>query len=226
MLPLRGSGGAADDRCLTIEGPMKLTDTQLVLLSAASQRDDRALEIPDKLRGGAAQKVAAKLVAEGLVEEVRSRGGLPVWRRDASDGPRSLRLTKQGLTAIGVEDEPAQAPANERNEDRPPQPVSKLTAAPKKTAREKQQRKSRKRKRPIGQTGSGPKQAAVIVMLSRPRGATVPVIMHATGWQQHSVRGFFAGVVRKKLDLDLVSEKVGSERIYRIVAAGAGKATG
>ena len=92
---------------------MKLTDTQLVLLSAASQRDDRAIEIPDKLRGGAAQKVVIKLLAEGLVEEVRSRGGLPVWRRDESDGPRSLRITKRGLAAIRVEDETGRAQTDE-----------------------------------------------------------------------------------------------------------------
>jgi hypothetical protein len=88
-----------------MEDPVKLTDTQLVLLSAASQRDDRALERPSNLVGGAAGKVVAKLLAEGLIEEIQSRGSLPVWRRD-EEGPRTLRITKKGLQAIRVEDEP------------------------------------------------------------------------------------------------------------------------
>ncbi len=70
---------------------MKLTDTQLLLLSAASRRDDGALEPPPKLTGGTAGKVVAKLLTEGLVEEVRARGSIPVWRRD-DDGPRALRM--------------------------------------------------------------------------------------------------------------------------------------
>ena len=71
---------------------MKLTDTQRRLLAAASQRDDHALERPSNLTGGVANKVTAKLLAEGLIEEIRSRGPLPVWRRDG-DNAHTLRIT-------------------------------------------------------------------------------------------------------------------------------------
>ena len=62
----------------------------------------------------------------------------------------------------------------------------------------------------------GTKQSHVIAMLQSPAGATIAAMMKATGWQQHSVRGFLAGVVRKRLNLKLGSKKVDGERVYRI----------
>ena len=62
----------------------------------------------------------------------------------------------------------------------------------------------------------GSKQSRVIAMLQSPAGATIAAMMKATGWQQHSVRGFLAGVVRKRLKLKLGSKKVDGIRVYRI----------
>ena len=60
------------------------------------------------------------------------------------------------------------------------------------------------------------KQARIIAMLRTAGGATIEAMTRATGWQQHSVRGFLAGVVRKKLGLNLVSTAAEGGRVYRI----------
>jgi hypothetical protein len=69
----------------------------------------------------------------------------------------------------------------------------------------------------------GSKQSRVIAMLQSPAGATIAAMMQATGWQQHSVRGFLAGVVRKRLKLKLGSKKVDGTRVYRVATGDSGK---
>ncbi len=72
-------------------------------------------------------------------------------------------------------------------------------------------------------TKASSKQDTVLAMLRAPTGTTLKAIVKATGWQQHSVRGFLAGIVRKKLKLNLVSEIKGEDRIYRVTRKAAGK---
>src|SRR2546423_10583418 len=88
----------------------KLTDTQLIVLSTASQRDDRGVEPPANIKGEAARKVVDKLMRAGLLEEVRASGSLPVWRYDDESGPTALCITKNGLKAIDIDDDATTAP--------------------------------------------------------------------------------------------------------------------
>jgi Protein of unknown function (DUF3489) len=197
--------------------PMKLTDTQLVLLSAASQREDGGIELVPTLRGGAAHKVVGKLLTDGLLEEIPASGTLPVWRRDEDKGPLALRITQRGLAIRADDDGPSpkaeEGPDTEQLPDLPPRKrAHQVATAGRKKSRNELPRSSAKSSR------AGSKKAEVIEMLHRRPGATIAAITRATGWQQHTVRGFFAAVVRKKLGFNLTSEKTGKERVYRIVA--------
>jgi hypothetical protein len=82
----------------------KLSDNQRELLSTAAEREDRLLAIPSQLKGAAAQKVVAKLVAASLAKEVKAKAGAPVWRREAeTEQAYALRLTAAGAKAVGVD---------------------------------------------------------------------------------------------------------------------------
>ena len=195
---------------------VKLSDAQHVILSAAARRADGSLlPLPESLaaEGAALNRVMIEaLCKRKLAEERRTINGAPEWRRDQEHRPFGLFITKSGLLSLGlIESEKA----------RPAQAAASIPRQ-RKTAAAKPRRKARKAS-PAGskrrQTPSQSKQDVVIQMLRRKSGVTIEDIIATTGWQPHSVRGFFSGLVKKKLRLPLVSD-VGKDGVRRYHIAG------
>jgi hypothetical protein len=109
------------------------------------------------------------------------------------------------------------APSNRKTKPKTPRkssPTIQQATKPRlKTGTTSAPKKPRSPKTPVAASS---KQDKVLEMLRDPVGTTIAAIMKATNWQQHSVRGFFAGTVRKKLKLNLTSEKADGQRVYRI----------
>jgi hypothetical protein len=209
---------------------MKLSDTQLLILSSASQRTDHAAFLPANLKGSAAKKVVDRLLKEKLLQELRAKDNMPVWRRGDDNRPYSLRITKPGLRAIEVEDV---AEATDKNAAADPNEVAaadmsteakwgeRLSLAKRSGTKKTAAVSGKAPKAPSDRAKSHSKQDKIVALLQRPKGATLDALVKETQWQKHSVRGFLAGTVRKKLKLSLLSEKIDGVRTYRI---GTGKA--
>jgi hypothetical protein len=187
-----------------------LSDTQLIVMSAAAQRDNHlALPLPPNLKGGAAHKVIRPLIAKGLLEEVEAnrKSGDPIWR-DTGDGHGvTLVITAAGLAALGLEPEPKTEITAESDASSEAAGANTEVETPPTTAKAPRERKTR----------DGTKQAAMIAMLQRPEGATLDELVAATGWQSHTVRGAMAGALKKKLGLTIASEKSETRgRVYKL----------
>jgi hypothetical protein len=195
---------------------IRLTDTQRIILSAASQRTDRlALPLPKNIKGGAALKVINPLIQRGLLEEVAANRKLgdPVWRETGDGHGVTLIITDAGLTDIGGEaDKPDTSPqVATHGED-----AREAAAAPTKAASQPAPASAPRERK----TREGTKQSLIITMLGRPEGASIAEIAEASVWLHHTIRGMIAGALRKKLGLAITSEKVeGRGRIYKIPAS-------
>ena len=211
---------------------MKLSDTQLMILSSASQRTDHAAVLPANLKGSAANKVVNKLLNEKLLQELRAKDDMPVWRRGDDNRPYSLRITKAGLKAIEVEDV-AEASDNIAAAAVEEVAVPDVSTAAKSSERPSRTKRSgakkaaavsaRATKASSDRVKPDSKQDRIVALLQRPEGATLDALVKESEWQKHSVRGFLAGTVRKKLKLPLLSEKIDGVRNYRIGTAKAAK---
>ena len=193
----------------------KLTDTQLVILSAAAKRRDGAvLPLPRSLKvnKAAATTVLKSLLKKGLVAERPAAADAAHWRETRDGGRTALVITDTGLQAIGVE---VDRKTSKQSPSTKPQPKQRSRRAEPKPAGA----------RPKGRTSPaavrpGTKQALLIDLLKRKRGATIEEIVAAIGWQPHSVRGAISGALKKKLGLAVASVRVEDRgRVYRIAGS-------
>ncbi len=206
----------------------KLSDAQLVVLSAACHPPDRnVLPLPERMKGGAAQKIVASLLGKQLIEEVVAGANEPVWRDGEDRGRTTLQATAAAFQALGIEpgdgaDRQGSVldalPAGDNTKgaatmaEHAATPVEAATggdgAEPASTSPTGGQ---------VRKTRPDTKQAQLVAMLQKPGGASLDEIVAATGWQAHTVRGAIAGALKKKLGLTVTSDKVeGRGRVYRL----------
>jgi hypothetical protein len=203
----------------------KLTDTATVILTSAAGRDDRRVLPLPKLKAPpvAVRKILASLLADGLVEEIAAARDDEVWEQSEDRGQTTLVVAAAGLAAIGVSEETeGQAMSTSRNRatrahgagQRP----AKAGFRGKKAGKGAKDTRSNvgARTRDDGAKRES-KQDTVIALLRRANGASIDEMMAATNWQAHSVRGFMSGALKRRLGLEVVSEKdkkTGERRYY------------
>jgi hypothetical protein len=193
---------------------IKLSDTQLALLGAASRREDQYLALPTGPGLGPVKRAAGKLLTEGLVQEVQARKDAPVWRRDEdSDLAFALKLTAAGLKAIarGVDEQHETAGQSSRDA------VESESMRGGIDARDAGARVEaiRESARPVVPR-AGTKISNVIEMLGQDSGATIDEIIALTGWLPHTSRAALTGL--RKRGYALVSDRSDRTRstVYRI----------
>lgn len=165
----------------------KLTTTQRNMLSVAAQREDRCIETFPELRGSAARAFATKLIDAGLVREIRSKDGLPVWRQDKDAGRGySLKLTASGMKIASENADTIQPDSDTRSnfKSSPPREHSKLSQ--------------------------------VMLMLSTEGGSTVEEVSKAMDWLPHTTRATLTGLRKRGIRIIRLTREGERGSSYRI----------
>src|SRR3984957_16155294 len=170
---------------------IKLTDTQIVMLSAAALRDDRCLLAPQTLKGSAAQKLATKLIGAGLAKEIKAKPGAPVWRQDAQGGQSyALKLTAAGTRATA---DATGLALDERREGTDPRVQITTTGSLVVEATAEVPAAAPSPSAPR----AGTKLARVLELLQRDCGATLEELIAATDWLPHTTRAALTGLRKR-----------------------------
>ena len=188
---------------------IKLTDTQIVMLSAAAQRDDRCLLAPQILKGSATQKLATKLIGAGLAKEIKVRPGAPVWRQDKQTGQSyALKLTAAGARATA--DAPGLA-LDETSEGTDPRVQVTTTGSQVFEATADVPAAAPSLSAPRG----GTKMARVLELLQRDCGATLEELIAATDWLPHTTRAALTGLRKRGCAVTIVRHDKERGSTYR-----------
>jgi len=203
---------------------IRLSDTQLIALSNAAQRDDGAIEIAEKLKGAVAQKFATTLIDKGLAREVRAKPGAPIVRRDAEGRAYSLVITKIGRTAVHSDEDDNALASTTNAGDRAGQGAP-IGGSPAVRAKERSSQSARtsKKGKGVGAVPSGnrpregSKLSAVFGLLAGANGASLDQIIAATEWLPHTTRAALTGL--RKRGYVIERRRADGESRYKIAAS-------
>lgn len=190
----------------------KLTDTQLIVLSAAAAHEEGAASVPPRMTKAAAAKVGSSLVARKLMREIRAKAGMPVWREDEQGRSLALVILRAGRDAIGVDEMDTQG--EEQQVSAGSKTASRTKAGQAKPARKQQAASALMPDCSMPREGS--KQALLITMLQKKEGASITALMEATGWLPHTTRAALTGLRKRGFAIEHAKEEGGT--VYRIVA--------
>ena len=193
---------------------LKLNQIQIALIGAAAQRDDRFFAAPEGRWSAAARRAVSQLLAAGLARELPARGEAPIWRRDNdSQSAFALKLTAAGVKAVAASavalklaakrDLQGEVEVAARRDERPAESNPKAITKPQTPAA-------------IAAPRAGSKIDSVVKLLGRPEGATLAVLVEATGWLPHTTYAALTGLRKRGYVLVRSRDDGAGSSVYRL----------